>query len=711
MDEFLKSLKILRRHWLPASIIFGLSLVWGGWRVSQEVPIYQASAQLLFKKDATASVSLLSPTGGNNPSQLDNESAILKSRALVEKVVETLNLGKNSVGEIRNSLNVNRVLNTDILDVSYRSPDPKAAQELVNTLVLLYVKQDQQENLRDSLAAKKFISEQLPLVEASIQQAERRIKDFKQRNRVLDVNAEATSTTGIITSLDSDIATTQTELATQTARLQSLASLFGTDPQEAVVSGFIAESPTANSLLGKLQELGEKIRLEKLRFGENHPQIVFLKRQEAVLRQELRSYLERIFIGQAGQKLRDIPLDKIVQPGPNQQQLLQEFNTTAEQVRLLKVKLQSMEEQINFYKQRVNLLPELEFQQRRLERELAVRDSAYERLLQREQEITLDANRKGSNVQIVQPAELPTAPLPSRAFLYLIQAAIAGVLLAWGLAWLLEQLDKTAKSMDAVKKLLDYPTLGTIPEFQQNLKTELSRPVLLKHDPGSPISEAFRILYTNLRFLQVSPAERPLQAIAISSSVMREGKSTTSANLAAAAAELGKRVLLIDCDLRKPSQYKVWQLPNEGGLLKLLLDGGEVESVVQEVMPNLDVIVTGGVNRNPVALLDSLQLAAVIEFGKNNYDLVIIDTPPLTVATDATILGRLVDGVLLVVRPSVVNVFSLESSKELLEQSRQQVLGMIFNGISARDTYGYYHKYPYAYGAYGQESQTQITGR
>jgi capsular exopolysaccharide synthesis family protein len=508
----------------------------------------------------------------------------------------------------------------------------------------------------------------------------------------------------IIGDLDSQFAATQTELATQLSRLQSLASLFGTDPQTALVSGFVAESPTANSSLGKLQELQEKIRVEGLRFGENHPQIIYLKQQEAILRQELQNYLRKIFVGQAGQKLRGISIKEIAQPGANQQQLLQEFNSTAQQVRGLQVKLQSLQQQIGIYKKRVNQLPELEFQQRRLERELAAKDSTYDNLLQRYQEVLIEASRKSSGVQVLQEAELPTAPIASRKLLYLIQALIVGAILAWGIAWLLDQLDKTARTPEAVKKLLDYPTLGTIPEFPKALQAELNRPVLLQHDPHSPISEAFRILYTNLRFVE---SERPLRAIALSSALMKEGKSTTCANLAATCAELGRRVLLIDCDLRNPSQHKIWQIPNEGGLLSLLQEKAEIADAARQVMPNLDVIVTGGINRNPVALLDSSQMAVAIAYGSQNYDLVIIDTPPLTVAADATILGKMVDGILLVVRPSRVNVFSLESSRDMLEQSKQRVLGMVFNGIAPGDTYGYSYKYPYVYGAYGQAAQAK----
>jgi capsular exopolysaccharide synthesis family protein len=705
MNDFLKYFKILRRRWLPASLAFSLGLVWGGWRVSQEIPIYEATGQLLFKRDQTASVTQLAPAGLRDTTKLGNEATILQSQPLLEKAAAILKL-KETPNNIRGSLNIIDIKGTDILNISYKNADPKKAEQLINTLMALYIDLDNQNAQRGVIATKDFIAKQLPRLEVSTRQVEAKLKTFKQKNRVLDIKAEAASTVEIISSLDSQAAATQTELATQLSRLQSLASLFGTDPQEAVVSGFVAESPTANSLLGKLQELQEKIRTERLRFGENHPQIVYLKQQQAILRQELQNYLQRIFVGQAGRKLKGMSIKEIVQPGPNQQQLLQEFNATAQQVRGLQVKLQSLQQQIDIYKKRVNQIPELEFQQRRIERELAARDSAYDTLLQRYQEVLIEASRKSSDVQVVQKAELPVAPIPSRKLLYLIQGALLGAILAWGVAWLLEQLDKTARTPEAVKKLLDYPTLGTIPEFPKALQEELNRPVMIQYDPHSPISEAFRILYTNLRFVQ---SERPLRAIALSSAIMKEGKSTTAANLAATCAELGRRVLLIDCDLRNPSQHKVWQLPNEGGMLSLLQKKAEIADVARQVMPNLDVIVAGGVNRNPIALLDSSQMAAAIAYGSQNYDLVIIDTPPLTVAADATILGKLVDGLLFVVRPSRVNVFSLESSRDLLEQSNQKVLGMVFNGISPGDTYGYSYKYPYVYGSYGQETQLKST--
>lgn len=701
MDDFLKYLKIIRRHWLPASLAFGLGLAWGGWRITREIPLYEGVGQLLFETGSGASVTALTAPGIEETAKLENESAVLQSRNLLEEAAATLKL-EETPDEIRKSLKILNIKNTDILEISYQNEDPETAERFVNTLMAIYIERDKQEELKDTLNTKDFIAQQLPRLEGSLRQVEAKIKAFKQKNRVLDVKAEAASTVQIIGDLDSQVAATQTELASQISRLQSLASLFGTDPQEAVVSGFVAESPTANSLLGKLQELQEKIRVEGLRFGENHPQIVYLRQQEKILRQELENYLDRIFVGQAGQKLRGVSVREIAQPGPNQQQLLQEFNSTAQEVRGLQVKLQALRQQIDIYKKRVNQLPELEFQQRRLERELAARDSAYDTLLQRYQELLIEANRKSSNVQVLEAAELPEKPIASRKLLYSIQALLGGILLAWGVAWLLDQLDKTARTPEAVKELLNYPTLGTVPEFPKALQAELNRPVLLQQDPHSPISEAFRILYTNLRFVE---SERPLRAIALSSSIMKEGKSTTSANLAATCAELGRRVLLIDCDLRNPSQHKIWQLPNEGGLLSLLQQKVEIASVAREVMPNLDVIVAGGLNRNPVALLDSSQMAVVIAYGSQNYDLVIIDTPPLTVAADATILGKMVDGILLVVRPPRVNVYSLESSKDLLEQSKQRVLGMVFNGVSPRDTYGYPYKYPYAYGAYGQENQ------
>jgi capsular exopolysaccharide synthesis family protein len=356
-----------------------------------------------------------------------------------------------------------------------------------------------------------------------------------------------------------------------------------------------------------------------------------------------------------------------------------------------------------------NLLPELLFQESRLERELTAKDSVYANLVQRYQEVSIEAKRKSSDLKVIQAAEVPAAPIPSRQFLYLIQGLLTGALLAWGVAWLLEQLDKTAKTPEAVKKLLDYPTRGSIPEFPKDLQSELSRPVLIQQDPNSPISEVFRLLHTSLRFVQ---SESPFQSLIISSSVMKEGKSTISANLAAACAELGRRVLVIDCDLRSPSQHKIWQIPNEGGLLDLLwekaeLTNAKITNIVREVMPSLDVIVSGGVNRNPTALLDSSQMAELIAYGRQNYDLVIIDTPPLTAAADAAILGKLVDGILLVVRPSLVNLSSLAYTKDLLEQSGQQVLGMVFNGVNPKESYGYYYEYGYGQATNGQAAQIE----
>ena len=339
MDEFVNILKILRRQWLPASLVFSLGIAWGIWRVYGQVPIYQASAQLLLKQNLNTSANLLGQPGLLNQSDtIENQLVILQSPAFLQKVAKLLNIEK-SIGQISGSLKARRVEGTDIVEITFKNPDPKLTQEFVNTLLEVYIQQDTEENLKDTLARQKFISQQLPRLEASIQQTEAKLKTFKQKNRVLDVKDEAGSTAGIISSLDSEIATTQTELDSQTARLQSLTKLFNTDPQEAVVRGFIAESPTANTLLDKLQELGEKIRVERLRFGENHPQIVYLKRQQAIFRQELQNYLQKIFVGQVGQKLRDKSIDKIIRPGPNQQQLLQDFNDTTQQVLLLKVKL------------------------------------------------------------------------------------------------------------------------------------------------------------------------------------------------------------------------------------------------------------------------------------------------------------------------------------------------------------------------------------
>jgi capsular exopolysaccharide synthesis family protein len=187
-----------------------------------------------------------------------------------------------------------------------------------------------------------------------------------------------------------------------------------------------------------------------------------------------------------------------------------------------------------------------------------------------------------------------------------------------------------------------------------------------------------------------------VRVITITSAVPKEGKSTVSANLALAIAQLGFQVLLIDADMRHPSQHAVWELPNSIGLSNVIVEQIQLKTAIAEAMPNLYVLTSGLLPPNPLALLNSRRMASLIEDFSQRYDYVIIDTPPLSAAADARILSAMTDGMLIVVQPKLVDSASAIAAQELLEQSGQNVLGMVINGVNPEnepDSYFYAKEY------------------
>lgn len=217
-------------------------------------------------------------------------------------------------------------------------------------------------------------------------------------------------------------------------------------------------------------------------------------------------------------------------------------------------------------------------------------------------------------------------------------------------------------------------------------KTEL----IAHYDTLSPISEGYRAIRINLQF---AGADKTLQVVGVTSSSPGEGKSTTVANLAIVMAQDNKKVLLIDCDLRKPTQHKKFEIEQDG-LTNTLVRGKALDALVQhDVVSNLDILTSGPIPPNPSELLGSHKMAEVIAWARDHYDYVLIDLPPILAVADAAVIGNMVDGVLMVVASGSMTPNEAMDAKKRLQQAGVTILGVILNKMPQQRRYGYYQYY------------------
>ena len=330
----------------------------------------------------------------------------------------------------------------------------------------------------------------------------------------------------------------------------------------------------------------------------------------------------------------------------------------------------------------------------RLQSEITQLRTSYTTLLQSYENVRLAEAQSTSNILVVEPARVPTVPVRPKTVQNTLLAAVVGMMLGVGLVFLIEYLDDSIRSPEQITGLLGAPVIGVIARMNGGSHNENgNRSLIAVKQPRSPVVEAFRALRTNIQFTSV---DRPVRSLLVTSAVPVEGKSTVSANLAVVMAQAGLRVLLVDCDLRRPSVHKLFDQTNRMGLTDMMLQASaQWDSAAQPTQtPNLSILSSGSLPPNPAELLGSERLRQLLDRLRSNYDMVILDSPPMLPITDATVLARVVDGVLLVVDTGVTRVGAVLQSKELLERVGGRLIGVVMNKV-AKGVGGYSHYYHY----------------
>ncbi|KOP25700.1 lipopolysaccharide biosynthesis protein [Hapalosiphon sp. MRB220] len=694
---FVKYWQVMKRRWSPSLIVFLTVFIISLLIASLKKPSYVAEGKLKFQRtNATSTLTTLGSEIGtlepvvqdNKTSPLNTEAEVIRSVPIVQKIIKQLNLTDNKgkplkIKDFLKKLNVSDIRGADVIQISYKDTNPETTAKVVNTLINIYLENNIFAHRSQATAARKFISKQLPKAESIVRQAEAELANFKEKYKIVSLNEEATKGVEIITDLQKEISQTQSKIAEVEAQSQEIRKQLDMNSQQAVVMTSLSQNSGVQDILKEIQQLESQLAARRNILQNNHPEIVNLEDKltslKGILQQRIKKVAGKIYPNS----------NNNLQLGQLQQQIsarLLELESTRLGLVNQATALSNLQAE---YKQRLNNLPRLEQQQRQLERKVEAAQSTYSLLLQKLQESQIAENQNVGNASVISEAIVPEEPVTSPAIIFL-SAVVVASLAAMANIYFLEATDKSIKTVDEAKELLGLTTLGVIPTSSKLKKTINPQETTEFYDPRllipsstrSPINEAYRMLRANLQFMS---ANKELKVIVVTSSVPREGKSTVAANLAMAMAQMERKVLLVDGDLEHPIQHQIWKLANNEGLSDVICGQVESKTAVKTVMNDLDVLTAGVVSSSSVSLLDSQKMAGLIDSFAANYDFVIIDAPSLTVAADATILGQMSDGVLLVVRPGIADFANATTAIEILEKSGQNVLGQVVNGVIAKN--------------------------
>ncbi len=703
-------LQKLRRRWAPSLAVFLLTIGATAGLSTLLEKTYKSEGKILFKQNPLHNLKGIGEGANqfnallNNQTPLSTEELRMTSEPVLQETIEQLKLADEDGNplkpkELKKKLKVEIVGGADVITISYKHPDPLTASKVINTLMDVYIQNQIRSNQADTRNADSFINNQIPKVETKLKTVESQLQNFYEKNQVVDLKEEKRSLVTEIGNLNRQISTVGAELQGKVAQTQSLQNQLGLDLRQAISANQLGSTPTVQSILSQLNETETALAKERQRFNDNHPSIASLQEKKNYLQQNLQN-LVRQYVGKniklsegllsSSDSLKDNQLEKFI-------------NFKIEELSL-QTQLSSLYNYQKVYLDRAKELPRLEKREQELLREVESARKTYSTLLGNQQELQLLVNQHTGNAEVIEMARVPEKGSTGRLAL-MILGVLAGLLLANLTTILLEMQDRSLKTIPEIKKKFAYNVLGIVPldDLQDS-----QGGVVVQREPDSFTSEIYRMIQANMKFIT---AQRQPKVILMTSSVPGEGKSTVAANLAAAMAQLGRRVLVVDGDLRKSAQHHLWQTANKVGLKDVIAHKTQLQEVLSRPMKNLDLL-TAGVNApNPLALIDSNEMSQLVAQARKNYDLVIIDAPPLPVTADVLTLSKLADGILFVSRPGIVENESAELAQETLANANigQKVLGMVINGVKPNefDRYSYHAKYSKKYFSNTLEATSQ----
>ncbi len=658
--------------------------------LSQE-PVYEGKFEVLVEPvnadDNLSDLSgLLAEAAPVKNSGLDYETQVqvLRSPELIDQVLDELKLVAPDLDyeSLLKNLTIRRVGETKIIEVSYRGNDPVKIQATLDALSAVYLKyslDERQTNLRQGI---QFVDKQLPELRGRVDELQTQLERFRQTYNFIDPTTQNQQ----ITTQAQQLSTQRLELDRQMAQAVANYDLLQGEGGNEVA---LQNAPVYQQLIQELRQVETEIATELTRFQPGSLAIQVLQEQRQQMLPVIEAEAQRV-------------LNAKYAEAENAIELLRTQNQT---ISAAEAQLQNT----------LTQLPTLAREYSDLQRELDIAVSAFSRFLETRETLQIEAAQTEIPWELIEAPTKPEIPISPNAKRSLMLGIIASLLVSVGAALLLEKLDTVCRTAEEIKAVVKLPLLGTIP-YQSEIDTDpqqsggmgqwlqrrLSKKAALATDGyygygGSQFLESMRLLQTNLSLMG---ADRPIQSVILSSSMPNEGKSTVARHLAQTAATMGKRVLLVDADLRRPTVHHRLGLSNEKGLSDLISGNATGNEVLQKAMPFVEfyAITAGTIPPDPVKLLASKRMRLMMNQLEKQFDLVVYDTPPLVGLADATLIAAHTDGLILVSRVNQCDRNVLQHAMDNISFTKIPVLGLVANGVSTRGQ-------GYKYYSYGYESK------
>ncbi len=688
---------LLKRRWLVLGIM--ASVLAAALLVTLLSPaVYRATTTLQIDREAMQIVQVegMAPQEAANSGDFyQTQYELLQSRSLAERVADSLNLAnstaldtlmnhswferltsglrpktreettaeaevatnskdalRDAAKAVQEGLSIEPIRNSRLVKVHFDSGNPQFSARVANAIAESFIAQQLERRFDASSYAKKYLEDRLRQLKAKLAESERELVSFAQKENIVSTGEGQSLASQNLTTLNAQLATAQAERIKAEARWR-----------EASSGGALPADMLANSIIRTLQqqraELKGQYQQQLQVYGPEYPAMKQIEGQIAALDKEINQELANI---RASVKA--------------------EYDATLAQENLLNSKIAALRDATLDVDNR-------SIQYNILKREVDTNRQLYDAMLQRYKEIGVAGGVSTNNVAIVDRALPPLLRFKPDLSLNLAIGLLLGAMLGVLTAFILEFIDQTLKTPTDVEQKLRLSVLGIIPRLK---KQEV--PAQALRDLRSAFSEAYRSVRTALQFSTDSGVPKVLL---ITSAGPSEGKSTTAWSLARNFAQLGKRVLLIDGDLRNPSLHKVSEVRCETGLSNLLSGAANINEAVQDTDdPRLKVVLAGPLPPNPAELLAGSKLISLLTVAAESYDQVIIDGPPVLGIADAPILANAAAGTLMVVEAGKTRIQAAQVAVKRLLVARARIIGVVLSKYTSEG-----HGYGYGYGDYG----------